>query len=244
MKELQKSLGWQYWQKTNFSPAGLGSLPEVRIGPGEKFKINPSCEPISLPDPEPEAGEANLWEVLGKRRSERRFSGEEILPLRTVSKLLWAAQGTTSCRGGIPLRTAPSAGALYPVETYVFALRVEGLNAGVYHLNAKDFCLERHRELDGKTDLAGAAMGQRFVGRAPLVFAFSAIFRRNMHKYGHRGLRYILLDAGHICQNLTLGATALGLKSCPVAAFFDETMNELVGVDGEEEVVLYLVPVG
>lgn len=244
MKELQKSLGWQYWQKTNFSPAGLGSLPEVRISPAERFKIDSSCEPISLPAPEPEEDDANLWEVMGKRRSERRFSGEEISSLRTVAKLLWTAQGTTSYRGGIPLRTAPSAGALYPVETYVLALRVEGLRTGIYHLNARDFRLEKHRDLDDKNDLGAAAMGQRFVGRAPLVFVFTAVFRRNMHKYGHRGLRYILLDAGHICQNLMLGATALGLKSCPVAAFFDESMNELMGVDGEEEAVLYLMPVG
>ncbi|MFP4169199.1 MAG: SagB/ThcOx family dehydrogenase [Desulfonatronovibrionaceae bacterium] len=242
MKELHKSLGWQYWQKTNFSAAGLGSLPEVRIEPAERFKTDPDAEQIPLPDLK--AKGADLWETLGKRRSERRFTEKEAPDLQSVANLLWAAQGTTSFRGSIPLRAAPSAGALYPVETYVIASAVTDLSPGIYHLNAKEFCLQRQSGLDKATDLAGIAMGQRFVAQAPMLFAFTAIFRRNMHKYGHRGLRYILLDAGHICQNLLLAATGLGFKACPVAAFFDEPLNELLRIDGEEEAALYLTAVG
>ena len=92
--------------------------------------------------------------------------------------------------------------------------------------------------------VAEAALGQSFMAKAGLVFIWSAILRRNMSKYGHRGLRYIFMDAGHICQNLLLAAEALGLGACPVAAFYDDELNTLLGLDGAEESVIYMAAVG
>ncbi|MFO7818344.1 MAG: SagB/ThcOx family dehydrogenase [Thermodesulfobacteriota bacterium] len=244
MDDLGKSFGWQYWQKTAYSSTGLGSLPEISIAPGEKFKTYPEAERIELPDPALANAPYDLWQTIKERRSHRRFSGEETMELSVLSKLLWAAQGVTRSRIDIPLRTAPSAGALYPIETYAVSSRVNGLSPGIYHFNIQDFCLEKAGDFPPNTDLSGIAMGQRFCSRAPLSIVFTAVFRRNMQKYGHRGLRYILLDTGHICQNLLLAATALGLKSCPVAAFFDDPLNDLLGIDGREESSLYLTAIG
>ncbi len=243
MKELHNCLGWQYWQKTAFNASALGSLQKLSIESGDRFKTYPHAERIQLPSPS-QGEEKNLWEILNKRRSQRRFSENETVSLQNTTDLLWAAQGITYKESKIALRTAPSAGALYPVETYVLASRVQGVPMGVYHLHITDFCLEKVAPLENPADLASIALGQSFCSRAPLVFVFTAVFRRNMHKYGHRGLRYILMDVGHICQNLLLAATALGLKSCPVAAFFDDPLNNLLNIDGDEESSLYMVPAG
>ncbi len=97
---------------------------------------------------------------------------------------------------------------------------------------------------NGRIALPAAAIHQEFLARAAAVFCWSAVFRRNMSKYGDRGMRYICMDAGHICQNLLLAATALGRPACPVAAFFDDELNAILGVDGEEEGALYLAAVG
>jgi SagB-type dehydrogenase family enzyme len=142
------------------------------------------------------------------------------------------------------LRTAPSAGALYPIETYLAVDAVDGLKPGLYHLNVFGFHLER---LNGQTrarDIARAALDQSFIADASVVFIWSAILRRTMSKYGHRGIRYIFMDAGHICQNLLLAAQAMDLSACPVAALYENELNSLLGLDGEEETVIYIAPVG
>jgi SagB-type dehydrogenase family enzyme len=98
-------------------------------------------------------------------------------------------------------------------------------------------------DVSGK-DVARAALNQEFIAKGTVTFIWSAVFRRNMSKYGNRGVRYILMDVAHICQNLLLGAEHLGLAACPVAAFYDDELNALLQVDGQEESVLYLAVVG
>jgi SagB-type dehydrogenase family enzyme len=166
------------------------------------------------------------------------------LPLKKLSALLWACQGVTAKSGRYLFKTAPSAGAAYPYETYVFAHRVEGLAPGFYHFDPAEFCLTLVREADLSRDLAAACLDQRFTAEAPAVVAWSAIPARSAWKYGDRAARYVGLDLGHVCENLFLGAVALGLGACAVGAFLDADLNRLMELDGEEEFAFYLAAVG
>ncbi|HUU90044.1 MAG TPA: SagB/ThcOx family dehydrogenase [Phycisphaerae bacterium] len=187
--------------------------------------------------------EADLWETLRTRRSHRDFAGAPMAQ-QTLMLLLWAAQGITQ-PGHWPFRTAPSAGALYPVETYVCAARVDGLEPGVYHWELPE---ERLALVAARDDAAAAAqaacLDQGMVGQAPVSFLWSGVWGRGAQKYGDRALRYVYLDAGHLAENLHLAATALGHGACMIGAFLDEEMNALAGVDGEEESVVYAACVG
>jgi SagB-type dehydrogenase family enzyme len=130
------------------------------------------------------------------------------------------------------------------VETYLSIQNVASLAPGLYHFQPAEFALEKLRDGFAGKGVAEAALGQNFMARAGVVFIWSAILRRNFSKYGHRGLRYVMMDAGHICQNLLLAAEGLALGACPVAAFYDDQLNMLLGLDGEEESVIYLAAVG
>jgi len=186
---------------------------------------------------------ADLWEALRARRSHREFAGDP-MPEERLFLLLWAAQGISQ-KGPWPFRTAPSAGALYPVETYVCAVRVEGVVPGVYHWELPE---ERLAAVGRRPDLAAVAcqacLDQPMVAQAAVTFIWSAVWGRSAQKYGDRALRYAYLDAGHLAENLHLAATALGLGACMVGAFLDDEMNALVGVDGDEESVIYAACVG
>jgi SagB-type dehydrogenase family enzyme len=157
---------------------------------------------------------------------------------------LWAAQGVTRRAHDIVFRTAPSAGALYPIETYVGAQRVEGLEPGIYHYNVPDHALEQLRLGDLRMQTARAALDQRMVLHADVVFFWTAVFERSKWKYKQRAYRYIYLDAGHIAQNVALAAEALGLGSCQIAALYDDEVNALLDVDGERESIVYMTLVG
>ena len=145
---------------------------------------------------------------------------------------------------GYEYRTAPSAGALYPVETYIIAHNVEGLERGVYHYNIRQHVLEEIRLGDHTDQICTAAMGQEVCGRSAVVFLWTAVFQRCKFKYGQRAYRYIYLDAGHIAENLALAAVSLGLASCPIAALYDDEVNAVPDVDGIEESVIYMTVVG
>jgi len=186
---------------------------------------------------------ADLWEVLRSRRSRRAFS-DKALSQESLFLLLWAAQGVTA-GGPWPFRTAPSAGALYPVETYVCASRVTGVAPGLYHWELPE---ERLARVAAREDVAEAAcracLDQEMAAQAAATFIWTAVWGRSAQKYGDRALRYAYLDAGHLAENLHLAAEALGLGACMIGAFLDDEMNALVGVDGQEESVIYAACVG
>ncbi len=241
MDNLQNSLGFRYLQETKFEEHNLWRTARLDIEPAQPYKHYPDAEKVALAtDWDRDKG---LREILQGRRSFRRY-GKGVLGARDVSMLLWACQGVTGRAGNFLLRTAPSAGALYPVETYLAVQNVAGIDPGLYHFQPAEFCLEKLSSGSAAKDVAQAALGQTFMAKAGMVFIWSAIFRRNFFKYGHRGLRYVFMDAGHICQNLLLAAEALELGACPVAAFYDDEMNGLLGLDGVEESVIYLASVG
>jgi SagB-type dehydrogenase family enzyme len=187
---------------------------------------------------------SDLWEALRTRRSRRDFTDEAITQ-ESLFLLLWAAQGVTATDGPRALRTAPSAGAKYPIETYVCAAQVDDLQPGLYHWELPE---ERLAEVEARRDIAAAAcracLDQPMVAQAPATFIWTAAWGRSAEKYGDRALRYAYLDAGHVAENLALAAEALGLGACMIGAFFDDEMNDLVGVDGTGESVLYAACVG
>ncbi len=180
-----------------------------------------------------------LEKALNGRRSMREFSAAG-LSLSDLAQLLWAAQGSTA--GGTH-RTAPSAGALYPLEAYVAAVRVEHLAPGVYRYDSSAHRLLRIASEDRSAELARAAYGQAWLREAPAILVLAGVESRTTAKYGQRGVRYVHMEAGHAAQNALLTAVALGLGATVVGAFDDARVHTLLGL-GAEERPLYLVPVG
>lgn len=203
---------------------------------------SPSAEPGLLPLPAPDIrGQVPLETALQQRRSVRTFR-DQSLTLRAVSQLLWAAQGRTDTKR---FRTAPSAGALYPLSVYVVAGAVTRLAPGVYRYDPGRHCLERKRDGDVRAALADAALGQPFVAAAPASLVFTAAIRRTAVKYGSRAARYVFMEVGHAAQNACLEAVALNLDSVPVGAFLEAPVDALLELgDDNEEASLYILPVG
>jgi len=202
----------------------------------------PSAPRVALSPPQTVGGAA-IWDVLQARRSVRRFQN---VPLQepALSQLLWAAQGVTHASRGVRFRTAPSAGALYPVETYLAIHAVEDVEPGIYHYAVERHELEQLKRGDFRMEVARAALDQEIAYWANVVFIWTAVFERSKWKYGQRAYRYVYLDAGHIAQNVALGAVALGLGSCQIAALYDEEVNGLLDVDGVRESAIYMTVVG
>jgi SagB-type dehydrogenase family enzyme len=193
---------------------------------------------IVLPSPRTE-GPASLEETIKGRRSMREFSSEP-LSLEEVGQLLWAAQGITSSKGA---RAAPSAGGTYPLEIYLAAGNVTGLEPGIYHYRPVGHELATVMAGDVRARLARASLDQASVGDAPVDVVISAVYARTTDRYGDRGTRYVHLEAGHAAQNLCLQATALGLGAVTVGAFSDEQVKEVLRLADEEE-PLYVIPIG
>ncbi len=239
--ELNKTIAYKFLKTTTLSYEKLGLRPFF-ISPAPPFKEYPDSPKIKLIiDEFPQT--LNFFEILKNRRSERKYRKKEI-SLKEISLLCFAIQGITGKISFYLLRTAPSAGALYPVETYLAVNFAKDIQPGIYHLEIKDFSLALLREGYWGNLLSDLALGQKFFATASLVFIWSAVFRRTLSKYGERGLRYVFIDVGHICQNLLLAAEALNLKACPVGAFFDEELNKFLGLNSEEESVIYMATVG
>jgi len=208
----------------------------------EIYKGYPNRKNVKLPSKLREAT-TPFSEVLGERKSIRKFTSEPISKV-DLSFLLWASTGVQRREQGYDFRTAPSAGALYPIETYLAVNNVEDLEAGLYHYNIKDHSLEEIRGGNFGGPLAHAALDQAMCMAAPVVFIWTAIFNRSKWKYSQRAYRYVYLDAGHVAQNLALAATSIKCGSCQVGAFFDDEVNSIIGIDGVEESAIYLCVVG
>ena len=198
-----------------------------------------STQPVELPDPVL-AGELSLEGAISVRRSVRSYSGES-LTLREVSQILWAAQGVTDAASGY--RAAPSAGALYPLETYLIAWNVEGLEPGVYRYLPSSHSLEPHAAPVSPEDLMSASLDQSWVSACPATMLLSAVFERTGTYYGERGIGYVYMEAGHVSQNVYLQCAALGLGTVSVGAFRDEEVAGLAGLP-EEAAPLCLMPLG
>jgi SagB-type dehydrogenase family enzyme len=176
---------------------------------------------------------------MRRRRSIREFASGA-LTLAQVGQILWAAQGNTDPRG---LRTAPSAGALYPLETYLVAGEVDGLGPGVYFCPPKGRVLCLLQSGEKRRALAAAALEQTWITAAKIVLVLSAVYARTTARYGQRGERYVHMEAGHVAQNVCLMAASLGLGTTVVGAFRDSQVKEIVGMAADHS-PLCLLPVG
>jgi len=194
---------------------------------------------ISLPAPSLK-GSLSLEEALAHRRSVREYK-KHFLSLIEVSQMLWAAQGITGAREGF--RTAPSAGATYPLEIYLVAGNVKGLSPGVYRYIPRTHALVQTLAGDARARLCDAALGQQWVKDAPATVLIAAVYARTAARYGPRARRYIDIEVGHSGQNVYLQAEALGLGTVAVGAFDDGAVKRVLGLNKEEE-PLYLMPVG
>ncbi len=193
---------------------------------------------VPLPAPRRD-GPVSLEKTLLSRRSVRRCK-DDSLELEEISQLLWASQGITHSRG---MRTAPSAGALYPLEVYLVAGRVNRLPAGLYRYRMRPHGLSTVVVDDIRKDLCRAALLQQAVAAAPVTFALTAVYRRVTAKYGKRGIRYTDMEAGHAAQNISLQAVALRLASVVIGAFDDVQVHRLLQL-APDETPLYLIPAG
>ena len=193
---------------------------------------------IMLPEPRT-TGEISIEEAMLHRRSVRQYT-KEAITLNDLSQLLWAAQGITSEEG---FRTAPSAGALYPLEVYVVAGNVDGLAGGVYRYRAEGHTLQRIRDGDLRGNLSECALKQTQITDAAVDIVFAAVFNRSTTKYGERGVRYAYIEAGHAAQNVYLQAEASGIGVCAVGAFYEQEVSELLALS-RDETPIYILTVG
>ncbi len=220
---------------------GLWVFLPFRIPRAEARGVSGEEAVMKLPQPRFDQT-ASLEKALRERRTVRSF-GADPLSMEQVSSLLWAAQGVTEERGF--KRSAPSAGALYPMDVYIAAgdRSVDGLNAGVYHYQPKDGSLKRMWDGDARNALARASLGQMWMSRAPINLVITAEYARICGKYGDRGVRYAMIEAGHVGQNIFLAAEALGLGAGIVGAFSDREVIRVMKIPGSHEPLL-IMPVG
>lgn len=238
-----RRLGVHVVERAAPEPDPIGCTP----GPGhadtdrgrQPSQASGSEDEVPLPEP-CLRGPLSVEEALARRRSVREYA-EAPLTIDQLSQLLWAAQGTTERMHG--LRTAPSAGALYPLEVYVAAERIDGLRSGVYR-----YVPERHSlalVLEGSVcaQLCHHALSQSALRDATAALALAAVFARTTTKYGQRGRRYVYMEVAHAAENISLQATALGLGTVVIGAFDDSSVKSTLGMRADEE-PLCLVPVG
>jgi SagB-type dehydrogenase family enzyme len=189
---------------------------------------------IKLRQPK-EKGPISIEETLYQRRSVRDYKRGP-LSLDQVSQLLWAASGENLYK-----RTAPSAGATYPLEIYLAVGEVEGLEPGIYHYSPSKNSLEIVKEKDVRNGLTRAALRQEMIEEAPVSIIIAADYGRTTDRYGQRGIRYVHMEVGHVGQNVSLQAIALGLGTVMIGAFEDQKVKEVLGI---EEEPLYIIPIG
>ncbi|MCL2497775.1 MAG: SagB/ThcOx family dehydrogenase [Symbiobacteriaceae bacterium] len=206
----------------------------------------PGCQLFDLPDPQKHSlPSVDLFQAINERVSVRAYS-EEPLSLEELSYLLWCTQGIKQVTDRpATLRTVPSAGARHPFETYLLINKVEGLAPGLYKYSALDHkvaLISTDPELPDK--LTQACHRQGMVKNSAVTFFWVAVVYRTFWRYVERGYRYLHLDAGHVCQNLYLAVAPMNAGCCGIAAFDDEMLSQLLGVDGENRAPIYLATVG
>jgi SagB-type dehydrogenase family enzyme len=241
-----RGIGKEFMEKTRYKHLeesdqnkGLPQPPlEILPEKGQMIVVLPRPEKLDL-------GHADLRDVLEGRRSVRAYS-EETFTVEELSWLLWACQGVKDIvKRPATLRTVPSAGARHPFETYVLVNNVEGLAQGLYRFIASEHKLAAVNLDDDIADRGTeGCYKQRFVKTCAATFIFTADMYRMYWRYGERGYRYMHLDAGHVSQNLYLAAEAIGGGACAIGAFYDEELNEALGIDGVNQFTVYVTTAG
>ncbi len=245
-----------YHEASKVSPTQIGRQIEgarrLESSPDLQLSSTRAVKRRGLPAavlPPPRRPDLPLWEAIGTRRSQRAFADEPVGG-DELSALLQAGYGVTGAlespagAQALPLRSVPSGGALYPLELYIGALRVEGLKSGLYHFDPLRPGLEVLRAGLAPDEAAALSTYPEIVSGCGVVVFVAAIFGRTRFKYGLRGYRFALLEAGHVGQNLVLAASALALGAVPLGGFYDRRTDELLGLDGVNESTLYTIAIG
>jgi SagB-type dehydrogenase family enzyme len=207
-------------------------------GLSQPTKRDLTNEKIKLPSPRYDST-TSVEKALLERRSVRDLR-DEPLTINEVSQLLWAAQGITDSRG---FRTAPSAGALYPLEVYMAIVNIKGISKGTYKYNPHKHELAKVKHGDVRNELTLAALGQYWIRKGAVVIVLSAVYERTTKKYGERGNRYVHMEVGHAAQNIYLQAQSLDLGTVVIGAFWDEAVRKVMNMPDEEH-PLCIMPVG
>ncbi|HVP95962.1 SagB/ThcOx family dehydrogenase [Methanoregula sp.] len=244
--QIHEEIGRQFMEHTKYRSLGRSDqekgIPqpplELPMTAGKPvFKLK---RPVDLDIPS-----MDLRTAIERRRSIRSY---EKIPLRCdeLSFLLWCTQGVRQISGSVAtFRTVPSAGARHAFETYLLVNDVEGLLPGLYRYLALSHCLQLVASDPAlHIDIAHAALDQDFIMRSGVVFLWTAVPYRMTWRYGERGYRDLHLDAGHVCQNLYLAALAVGCGVCAIAAFDDDLMASILGIDGVTQFLIYMATVG
>jgi SagB-type dehydrogenase family enzyme len=231
--------------------AALAAFVPYAVLSQDSSKDTGQRQAIQLPAPRSDSP-CSVEKALLTRRSVRAFKDESI-SLAMLSQLVWAAQGITLKMDAPPnwawgpwqggKRTAPSAGALYPLEVYIVVGNVDGLNPGVYKYKPQTHQLLKVGAGDRRGELAAAAVGQKWIQSSPCVFVIGAVYSRTEVKYGERAARYVHIEVGHAVENMCLQALALDLGTTMVGAFKDDEVKKVLGMLAEEQ-PLAIVPVG
>jgi len=242
------NIGNEFLEKTKYEYRGKSDQEKGVERPPLELEYDRSRPVIDLPSP---AGfippDNRLRQLIDQRRSVRRYSNDP-LSLGELSYLLWCTQGVQGMKDAeatATFRTVPSAGARHAFETLLLINNVDGQEPGLYRFLALDHKLTK---LDGAPDLADqlvdAAFNQRMIKNAAVTFFWVAVAKRMTWRYDVRGYRFLFLDAGHVGQNLYLAAESIGAGTCAIAAYDDNKTNRTLGLDGEEQFVIYISPVG
>jgi SagB-type dehydrogenase family enzyme len=210
--------------------------------PIDLYKAYPDARVVPLPEPALTGGLPTEM-AISQRRSNREY-GASPMSQAELSRLLFLTGGINADRWGNARRTAPSSGALYPIEVYPVVHRVDGIEPGVYHYAYREHALELVRRGDHRAQVVEQALAQEFLGECGVVLFYTLILQRMRPKYQDRSYRYGLLEAGHLGENAYLAATSMGLGACGIGAFMDDAINEMLGVDGVEEAVVYMLAAG
>ncbi len=238
--------GQEFMEKTKYRYLGRSDQQKGVPQPPLEVPPDPGRPIIDLPRPASlEITPVDLRTAIGQRQSIRSYVHKPMTP-GELSFLLWSTQGVKRVEGSqATFRTVPSAGARHAFETFLLVSYVEGLPPGLYRYLALS---HRLQQLDTDPTLphriTAACFDQQFILRSGAVFLWTAVPYRMTWRYGERGYRDLHLDAGHVCQNLYLAAGAVGCGVCAIAAFDDDAMNDLLGIDGRNQFLIYLATVG
>lgn len=243
---MSKLIGHEFMVETRYENLGITEQQAGGPQPPLETEYNGIETMIDLPMPEdiPEIT-IDFMAAIELRMSVRDYQQTPI-SLLELSYLLWCTQGVKQVLGNQgTLRTVPSAGGRHAFETYLLINRVEGVKPGLYRFLALEHKLAVVNLDENITEeITKACKGQKSIQNSAVTFLWSADAKRMTWRYGERGYRYLHLDAGHICQNLYLAAQVIGCGACAIAAFDDEKLNQVVGLDGQDNFVVYLATVG
>jgi SagB-type dehydrogenase family enzyme len=245
MKETRRVLradGWSNWDRIKTDQKRGHASPSIQL------VLPNTSQVINLVPPEKIAiGRMPLFTAIKQRRSHRKFTGESFT-FEELSFLIWATQGLFRTVGnqGANLRTVPSGGGRHPFETYLAVFRVEEVPEGIYRYDVLDHRLVRLMvpyTLNPET-LTKGCRNQNYFEGAAVTFIWTVVPYRTYWRYGELSSKIIAQDSGHMCQNLYLAATSIGAGTCAIGAYYQDIMDKLLGVDGSNEFVVYIAPVG